>query len=116
MKRMLSILAIALLSMANTCGGGEEKAAVSVEGNDGSKVNIGADGVKVEGNDLNDIECLENVGVPMCVADSPLAVQAASKVVLDRRGGDGAVRAAADLILQHRAGDVDVPGSTLLSG
>lgn len=56
------------------------------------------------GNDVNDLLCLEIVGWPVAVPDAPHAVLAAARVVLDRRGGHGAVRDLADRILAVRAG------------
>ncbi len=55
------------------------------------------------GNDVNDIECLRQVGVPICVADAWPAVRRAARFVTARRGGDGAVREVCDLVLEARA-------------
>lgn len=50
------------------------------------------------GNDTNDLECMNAVGLGICVADAhPLALQSAD-VVLTRDGGSGAVREMADLL------------------
>jgi YrbI family 3-deoxy-D-manno-octulosonate 8-phosphate phosphatase len=55
------------------------------------------------GNDINDVECLEGVGLGVVVADAyPLAV-AASDMQLSRDGGRGAVREFADLVLSARS-------------
>ena len=54
------------------------------------------------GNDVNDIECLRQVGVPVCVADAWPAVRRAARFVTGRRGGDGAVREVCDLVLEAR--------------
>ncbi|MET1053640.1 MAG: acylneuraminate cytidylyltransferase, partial [Mycetocola sp.] len=43
------------------------------------------------GNDVNDLACLALVGWPIAVADAHPLVIAAARVVLTRRGGDGAV-------------------------
>ncbi len=51
------------------------------------------------GNDVNDIECLGLVGVPICVADAWPAVRRAARYATARRGGDGAVREVCDLLL-----------------
>jgi N-acylneuraminate cytidylyltransferase len=53
------------------------------------------------GNDLNDLECLRWVGIPVGVADSVDAVRAAVKWLTRAPGGHGAVREVCDLILQH---------------
>ena len=55
------------------------------------------------GNDVNDIDCLRQVGVPICVADAWPAVRRAARFVTARRGGDGAVREVCDLVLEARA-------------
>ena len=51
------------------------------------------------GNDVNDLPALALVGWPAAVADAHPAVRAAARVVLTRRGGDGAVRELADRVL-----------------
>ena len=54
------------------------------------------------GNDVNDIECLRHVGVPICVADAWPAVRRAARYVTGRPGGNGAVREVCDLVLAAR--------------
>jgi N-acylneuraminate cytidylyltransferase len=54
------------------------------------------------GNDVNDLGCLRVVGWPIAVADAHRQVLEAARVVLDSRGGDGAVRELADRILTGR--------------
>lgn len=44
------------------------------------------------GNDVNDLACLELVGLPVVVADAHPTVRAAAGLVLTRSGGEGAVR------------------------
>ncbi|WP_309066013.1 acylneuraminate cytidylyltransferase [Microbacterium sp.] len=51
------------------------------------------------GNDVNDLGALGIVGWPVAVANAHPAVKAASRVVLTRRGGDGAVREVIERIL-----------------
>lgn len=48
------------------------------------------------GNDLNDAECLDWVGVPIVVADAHPELLTGSNFVTINRGGDGAVREVAD--------------------
>jgi YrbI family 3-deoxy-D-manno-octulosonate 8-phosphate phosphatase len=55
------------------------------------------------GNDVNDLGCMEAVGLPVAVADAEPAVLAAAKLVLSRPGGRGAVRELCELVLA-RAG------------
>ena len=52
------------------------------------------------GNDINDLDCLLNVGVSICVADAYPAVQAVAQFITSRSGGHGAVREVCDLIQQ----------------
>ncbi|WP_375388308.1 cytidylyltransferase domain-containing protein [uncultured Amnibacterium sp.] len=51
------------------------------------------------GNDVNDLSAMALVGWPVAVADAHPAVQRAARVVLRKRGGQGAVREAAELVL-----------------
>ncbi|WP_201276608.1 acylneuraminate cytidylyltransferase [Marisediminicola senii] len=53
---------------------------------------IDLDRVAYLGNDVNDLGCLAIVGWPMAVRDAHPAVIHAARVVLDARGGHGAVR------------------------
>ena len=57
------------------------------------------DRVAYLGNDVNDLACLDLVGWPVAVADAHPLVVAAARVVLTRRGGDGAVRELAELAM-----------------
>jgi YrbI family 3-deoxy-D-manno-octulosonate 8-phosphate phosphatase len=50
------------------------------------------------GNDINDLECLRSVYLPIGVADSHPAIIGALKFVTHRKGGEGAVREVCDLI------------------
>ena len=54
------------------------------------------------GNDVNDVECLGLVGVPICVADAWPAARRAARYATARRGGDGAVREVCDLLIEAR--------------
>ena len=51
------------------------------------------------GNDVNDLSALGVVGWPIAVADAHPLVIAAARIVLSRRGGDGAVRELANRII-----------------
>lgn len=51
------------------------------------------------GNDVNDLAAMAVVGWPLAVADARPEVQAAARLVLSRRGGDGAVRELCDRVL-----------------
>lgn len=54
------------------------------------------------GNDVNDLEAMTLVGVPIAVADSDPAVKVLSRFVTTRPGGKGAVREVADWLLQAK--------------
>ncbi|MDH3982011.1 MAG: acylneuraminate cytidylyltransferase [Kiritimatiellaceae bacterium] len=53
------------------------------------------------GDDINDLPAIALCGFSACPGDAMSAVKAEVDVVLDVKGGDGAVRAFADLILKH---------------
>jgi len=55
------------------------------------------------GNDVNDLGALGVVGWPIAVANAHPLVKAAARVVLTRRGGEGAVREVAERMLTARA-------------
>ncbi|WP_251449511.1 acylneuraminate cytidylyltransferase [Microbacterium sp. Marseille-Q6648] len=55
------------------------------------------------GNDVNDLACLNAVGWPVAVPEAHPTVLAAARVVLDHRGGHGAVRELAERVLDARA-------------
>ncbi len=51
------------------------------------------------GNDVNDLACMQWVGIPIAVADSDARVLKSARYVTQQRGGYGAVREIADWIL-----------------
>lgn len=67
-----------------------------------SEKNIPLSEISYMGNDLNDIECLEIVGLPVCVADAYPEVKVYAKWITDTKGGYGAVREFCDLVLESR--------------
>ena len=50
------------------------------------------------GNDINDAGCLEIVGMPVVVADAMLEVKSLARIVLKKKGGQGAVREFCDML------------------
>lgn len=52
------------------------------------------------GNDVNDLACLRAAGCGISVSDAHPLAQAASKIILSARGGEGAVREVTDMIGQ----------------
>lgn len=65
--------------------------------------NVSADRTAYLGNDVNDLGPMAVVGWPIAVADARDEVREAARLILTRRGGDGAVRELCDLVL---AGDL----------
>ena len=63
------------------------------------QLGISPERVAYVGNDINDIECLEIVGLPVCVADAWPSVKAISKIITKAKGGYGAVREFCDFIV-----------------
>ncbi|WP_309621191.1 acylneuraminate cytidylyltransferase [Salinibacterium sp.] len=61
--------------------------------------NLNLDRVAYVGNDINDLACMALVGWPIAVVDAHPEVIAAARVVLSKRGGDGAIRELAERIL-----------------
>lgn len=60
------------------------------------------DHVAFVGNDINDMECLRMVGLPVVVADAYAEVAVLAKFRLSCNGGQGAVREFCDLIVAAR--------------
>ena len=56
------------------------------------------------GNDINDLACLQAVGIPVAPADARPEVKAVARYITAKPGGFGAVRELCDLILESRAG------------
>jgi YrbI family 3-deoxy-D-manno-octulosonate 8-phosphate phosphatase len=53
------------------------------------------------GNDINDIECMQNVGCGVAPADAHPEVIQVADVVLKNKGGDGAIRELGELVLNR---------------
>lgn len=60
--------------------------------------NIGLDSIVYLGNDLNDIECISNVGCGVAVSDAYPEVLAVADFALNNSGGNGAVRELLEII------------------
>jgi len=63
---------------------------------------ISLDRIAYLGNDEGDLPALALVGWPVAVADAVPSVRSIARVVLDRRGGTGAVRELAELVVGAR--------------
>ena len=61
----------------------------------------GLENVVYVGNDINDLECMEVAGYAVATADAYPAVIARADLVLQTRGGYGAVRELCELIIQN---------------
>jgi 3-deoxy-D-manno-octulosonate 8-phosphate phosphatase (KDO 8-P phosphatase) len=70
------------------------------------KLGIPLANVAFMGNDINDIECLKIVGLPVCVADSHPDVLHIAKYITRAKGGYGAVREFCDFVAQVKTGKV----------
>ncbi|MCX6190027.1 MAG: HAD hydrolase family protein [Bacteroidetes bacterium] len=49
------------------------------------------------GDDLNDLKCMEQVGIAACPADAVDKIKKISHIVLNRNGGDACVREFIDM-------------------
>ena len=63
------------------------------------KRNLKFENVAYIGNDVNDIECIQNSGIGVAVADSVSQVLQVADIVTTKKGGHGAVREFCDLLL-----------------
>ena len=54
------------------------------------------------GNDVNDVECLNAVGCAVVVADAEASTKRHAHLILNERGGRGALRELSDLILSRK--------------
>jgi 3-deoxy-D-manno-octulosonate 8-phosphate phosphatase (KDO 8-P phosphatase) len=63
-----------------------------------NEINIKLDKIAYLGNDINDKECLKQVGLPVIVADAMPEVIPYATLVLRNNGGEGAVREFCDMI------------------
>ena len=52
------------------------------------------------GNDINDLECIKMVGLPVCVSDSYPDIRNNSLFITKAKGGYGAVREFCDFIVR----------------
>jgi N-acylneuraminate cytidylyltransferase len=62
---------------------------------------VNAEDVVYVGNDVNDLECFQRVGCAIAVADAHKDALTAADLILERRGGQGAIRELCDLLLER---------------
>ncbi len=67
------------------------------------ELGIGLSQTAFVGNDINDLDCLKAVGLPIVVADAHADVVQHARLRTNARGGHGAVREICDLIAAVRA-------------
>lgn len=65
-----------------------------------SLLDINIDEVAYVGDDVNDIDCMKEVGFSACPADAVVEVKNIANFVCKNKGGHGAVREVIDLILK----------------
>jgi len=68
------------------------------------KIDVDLSQVAFIGNDINDHSCLENVGFPVVVADAVEEILPHARIVLNNKGGEGAVREFCDIVWDTRKG------------
>jgi len=69
------------------------------------ELGVGFEAAAFVGNDINDIECLRRVALPIAVGDAYPELRAVTRYQTQRRGGEGAVREVCDLIAGVRSGE-----------
>ncbi|WP_406700185.1 acylneuraminate cytidylyltransferase [Singulisphaera sp. Ch08] len=77
---------------------------------------LGPNQIAYVGNDVNDLDCLRWVGLPIAVADAVPEVLAAADWVTARPGGRGAVREVADHLLREAVSATGSTGNRLRNG
>jgi YrbI family 3-deoxy-D-manno-octulosonate 8-phosphate phosphatase len=63
---------------------------------------LGPEHIAYVGNDVNDLDCLRWVGVPIAVADAVPAIRSVARLTTKEAGGHGAVREVADWLIAAR--------------
>ena len=53
------------------------------------------------GNDINDLECIEKVGISFCPYDAEIKIKSRVNFILEKIGGDGVIRELSDIILSN---------------
>lgn len=67
-----------------------------------NKYNLNPENVLYMGDDIPDLECMREVGMPVCPADSAAEVIECSRYVSEFEGGRGAVRDIVEQVLRAR--------------
>jgi len=69
------------------------------------KIGVDLSQVAFVGNDINDLSCLENAGLPVVVADAAAEILSHAQIILKKKGGEGAVREFCDIVWEIRKGE-----------
>lgn len=72
------------------------------------ELGISLEKVAFVGNDINDLQCLQSVGVPIVVQDAYPLAKAAAKYQTEKPGGFGAVREVCDWLVACRTSEAYV--------
>ena len=63
-----------------------------------TRVGVPAEATAYMGNDVNDLECMNYVGLSIAPCDAHADIRAIANLVTNRRGGRGAIREVADML------------------
>lgn len=66
-----------------------------------TKIGVSLNNIGYIGDDINDLECIQNAGVTACPNDSEEIIKNHADIVLERKGGEGAFREFANKILEN---------------
>ena len=64
-----------------------------------NKLNMSFDQIAMIGDDINDIEIMQQVGLAVCPRDAVSKVKSASHIILSKKGGEGCIREFIDVYL-----------------
>jgi YrbI family 3-deoxy-D-manno-octulosonate 8-phosphate phosphatase len=67
---------------------------------------ISLDNTAFVGNDINDLDCLKAVGLPVVVADAYPQAKEAAKMILTHNGGEGAVREFCEWLFENQKPEI----------
>jgi YrbI family 3-deoxy-D-manno-octulosonate 8-phosphate phosphatase len=73
--------------------------------------NLSSADVAYVGNDVNDLECMRWVGLPIAVCDAVPEVLAVAKWMTTKPGGHGAVREVCDALIGLKSGNLSIPST-----
>ncbi len=73
-----------------------------------NELNIDLENVVYIGDDINDLQVIENVGFGCCVSDAHNSLKSKAKYITKKGGGEGAIREIIDLILNFKAVSTEV--------